>query len=84
MPESWNLLTFATFQDYIARPDAYDLTRTVLETPVQHPPLSESLSPSDSIAILIEDSSRYSPKQRVLKALLQELAAIPCFRRQDN
>jgi len=74
LPPQWRLLTFAAFEDRQAPDDIVDLVRNALQHPVDHPPLSRALKPSDTIAVIIEDPSRASPKQQVLRAVLAELA----------
>lgn len=79
IPSEWHLLTFATLDDQTPPEDVSELTRSALKNPVQSPPLTECLSPSDTIAILIEDLTRASPKGIILRAVLEELerAGIP-------
>jgi nickel-dependent lactate racemase len=75
LPPQWQLLTLAAFQDRPEPADPVGLAREALKSPVQHVPLSEAVSPDDRIAIIIEDPSRSSPKQQVLRAVLAELGA---------
>jgi nickel-dependent lactate racemase len=79
VPRTWKLLTFAAFEDRIEKMDVEALTKRVLKEPVQSAPLVDRLSPSDTVAILIEDLTRSSPKKFILRALLEELdeARIP-------
>jgi nickel-dependent lactate racemase len=79
VPRTWKLLTFAAFEDREEEMDVEALTKRVLKAPVQSAPLVDRLSPSDTVAILIEDLTRSSPKKFILKALLEELdeARIP-------
>ena len=79
LPHRWKLLTFAAFEDRVEERDAEALTRRVLKAPIRSAPLRDRISPSDTIAILIEDQTRSSPKKSILKALLEELdeARIP-------
>ena len=78
-PPGWKVLTFASFHDRPHRPDVAELTRSALNNPVRSAPLRKRLSPSDTVAIIIEDQTRASPKKIILKALLEELeeAGIP-------
>lgn len=74
LPPSWQLLTLAAFEDRPAPPDVVGLVREALKQPVGHPRLGEAVGPSDKIAVIIEDPSRSSPKQLVLRALLSDLS----------
>lgn len=74
LPSSWQLLTFALFSDRPAPQDVISMTRKALKTPVAHAPLNQAVSQKDKIAIIIEDPSRASPKQQVLRGALAELA----------
>jgi len=79
IPPGWNLLTFARLEDQPAPNDVSDLVKKALRNPIESSPLTECLSPSDTIAILVEDLTRASPKGVILKAVLEELekAGIP-------
>ena len=74
IPPQWRLLSFAEFTDRPEPADVVGMVRRALKKPIDHPPLSEAAGSSDKIAIVIEDPSRSSPKQLVLRALLLELA----------
>jgi nickel-dependent lactate racemase len=76
LPAEWNLLTFAGLKDGVQAADAYDLAVEVLNRPVGSPLLRERLSPSDTVAILIEDLTRASPKGIILREILDELAEV--------
>jgi lactate racemase len=79
LPAGWNLLTFADPHDPPPAADIGGLAKRVLNCPVGSPALQERLSPSDTVAILVEDLTRASPKGIILKAVLEELeeARIP-------
>ncbi len=77
LPPKWRLLTFAELPERSGQRDVVSRTRQVLQSPVGHAALGRCLSSSDKVAILIEDPSRASPKQLVLKALLKELKTVP-------
>lgn len=79
IPSEWNLLTFAILDDQPQPDDVSGLTKKALRNPIESSRLAERLSPSDTIAILIEDLTRASPKGVILKAVLEELerAGIP-------
>jgi nickel-dependent lactate racemase len=73
IPEGWNLLTFADFEEEPAEADPVAMTKKALDEPIGCPALRESLSPSDTVAILIEDITRASPKRLILGSLIEEL-----------
>jgi nickel-dependent lactate racemase len=79
LPAGWNVLTFADPKDPPPAADIRGLARKALNHPVGPPALREQLSPSDTVAILIEDLTRASPKGIILRAVLEELeeALIP-------
>ena len=74
LPPDWKILTFALFHDHSARENVERLTKDRLSNPTEGAPLEERVSPSDRIAILIEDQTRNSPKKDILWALLEELS----------
>ncbi len=73
LPPNWQLLTFAEFNDRSGLDDAQAATLQALKMPVDHPPLSKTLGSKMNVAVIIEDPSRASPKQQVLRAVLAEL-----------
>jgi lactate racemase len=73
LPAEWNLLTFAEPKNLPPAGDIRGLARKALEHPVGRPALREQLSPSDTVAVLIEDLTRASPKGIILRAVLEEL-----------
>ncbi len=73
IPPQWNLLTFADFIDQPVPSDISELTKKTLRNPIQSPLLKDHLSPSDRVAVLIEDLTRASPKRLILESLLEEL-----------
>jgi lactate racemase len=74
LPERWKLLSFAAFEDRPQPADVIGMVREALKNPIGHPPLSHVVGRSDKIAVIVEDPSRSSPKQMVLRALLLELS----------
>jgi lactate racemase len=74
LPRPWKLLSFAAFADRPAPIDVVGMVRQALRDPIGHPPLSAAAGDARKIAVIIEDPSRSSPKQLVLRALLLELA----------
>ncbi|MFV0439033.1 MAG: lactate racemase domain-containing protein [Desulfopila sp.] len=75
LPDDWNLLTFAAFTDREQPHDPIGMARKSLQAPVGHEPLAKVVKPDQTIAIIIEDPSRNSPKQQVLRAVLAECEA---------
>ncbi len=73
LPSNWKLLTFAAFEEHAEERDVANLTRRALNDPVRSEPLRDRVAPSDTVAIIIEDLTRASPKKLVLRALLNEL-----------
>ncbi len=76
IPDTWNLLSFPDFPDNGKTANVNKLTKDVLNKPIQSPALNDLLSPTDSIAIIIEDLTRTSPKRLILKVLLDNLNEI--------
>ncbi|MBN1847138.1 MAG: nickel-dependent lactate racemase [Deltaproteobacteria bacterium] len=76
LPPNWKLLTFAAFEDHPDIQDVRTLIRQALRDPIGSRSLKELLSPSDTVAIIIEDQTRSSPKKEVLNALLDLLEEI--------
>jgi nickel-dependent lactate racemase len=74
LPQPWELLTFAAFEDRPEPTDVIGMVRRALREPVNHPPLPQVVGLSDKVAIIIEDPSRSSPKELVLRALLLVLS----------
>jgi len=79
LPDSWDLLTFAFPKDASPAGDIRARARQALDHPVGRPALSECVSPSDTIGVLIEDLTRSSPKAIILRAVLEALedAGVP-------
>ena len=75
IPSQWNLLTFAKLDEYPSQKDVRKLTKNALRKPIHAKALKDSLSPSDKVAIVIEDLTRASPKKLILETLLEELKA---------
>lgn len=76
LPKNWHLLTIADTDEDKPGKDAYRLTQEALQKPIGVQSLSESLSASDKVTILIEDNTRISPKNIILQALLEKLQSI--------
>jgi nickel-dependent lactate racemase len=74
LPRGWQLLSFAVFEDRPAPADVIGMVRRALRKPIGHPPLLQVVGPAHKIAVVVEDPSRSSPKQLVLRALLLELS----------
>jgi nickel-dependent lactate racemase len=76
IPDNWNLLSFPDFPDNEKSANVNKLTKEALNKPIQSPALNDLLSPTDSIAIIIEDLTRTSPKRLILKVVLDNLNEI--------
>ncbi|MGD9157813.1 MAG: nickel-dependent lactate racemase [Desulfobacteraceae bacterium] len=77
VPGHWNVLTLASFKDRLEFYNAEELTCNAVNKPIDTSPLEKVLTPSDKVAILIEDNTRNSPKKYILKILLDHLADLP-------
>lgn len=73
VPESWNVLTLAAFEDHPVSGGIKELTNNAVYNPVDTEPLEKKLKPADKVAILVEDNTRISPKKHILKILLDHL-----------
>ena len=82
LPPQWELLTFATFEDRPVPDDVIGMVHNALQDPVDHLPLAQAIKTTDTVAIIIEDPSRASPKQQVLRAVLAELKNTGIDRKQ--
>ena len=76
IPPDWVELCSAEFTDNNSCADVAALTRQVLEAPINRAPLENELRSEDSVAIIIEDLTRTSPKKKILGVLLQHLESI--------
>jgi nickel-dependent lactate racemase len=76
IPSHWNLLTLAEFDDHESKKNVRSIVRESLIHPISSPPLKELVSDKDTIAIIVEDLSRVSPKKEVLGELLKTLDEI--------
>ena len=76
LPSGWVVDTLAVFEDRPQPSDPIGMVREALQNPVDHPPLTDAVKAGDSIAVIIEDPSRNSPKQQVLRAVLAEFEEI--------
>ncbi len=75
IPSQWNILTFAKLDEYPSKKDVRKLTKNALGKPIHAKALKDSLSPSDKVAIVVEDLTRASPKKLILEVVLEELNA---------
>ncbi len=73
VPSAWKILSFADFEDSPGVDNIRDKTRTVLQSPIGAPSLSELVTEKDRVAVLIEDLTRPSPKKIILEAILELL-----------
>ncbi len=58
-------------------PDEAEAMRAALRTPLGSPPLRDLVRPDDTVAIVFSDITRPQPRERMLPALLQEIAHVP-------
>jgi lactate racemase len=77
VPETFDILTLADFEDNYCLPDIQKLALDAIDNPIDMAPLENHLKPYHKIAILIEDNTRNSPKKEILKILLERLSNIP-------
>jgi nickel-dependent lactate racemase len=73
VPETFDILTLAEFDENHVLDNVESLTENAIDNPADTTSLEKQLRPSDKIAILIEDSTRNSPKKEILKLLLERL-----------
>lgn len=73
VPETFNILTLAEFEENLCLPDIKKLADEALNNPIDTLPLEKRLKPHHKIAILIEDNTRNSPKKVILRILLERL-----------
>ena len=73
VPDSWNVLTFAAFEDHLGLNDAKELASNAINKPIGAAPLENLLTSQKKIAVLIEDNTRNSPKKHILRVLLDYL-----------
>jgi nickel-dependent lactate racemase len=76
LPALWSLATFAVMPGASPPTDIEARVARALDTPIGCAPLADRIRPTDRVAIIIEDQTRASPKQIVLKALLDQLEQI--------
>jgi nickel-dependent lactate racemase len=76
IPVNWQVLTHAMFRDPPVKGTAAELAATALNAPLNAPPLNQQLAAGNTVAILIEDLTRSSPKQEILPVLLHQLDTI--------
>ena len=58
-------------------PDEEAALRQALRSPLGTPPLRDLVTPGDTVAIIFSDITRPQPRERMLLALLKEIAAVP-------
>lgn len=73
IPPHWNMLTLAEFVDHKPRSNVRSLARESIFHPRSSPPLTKLVSEKDTIAVIVEDLTRVSPKKEVLGELLKIL-----------
>lgn len=72
-PIPCQLLSISAFDDHPKAIAPIRMTINALQNPIGTDLLSERLKPGSTIAVLIEDLTRNSPKKHLLRALLEEL-----------
>lgn len=77
IPSRWRILTTAQFDEYSSKKDVKELTKNALKNPVHAKTLKHALSPSDKVAIIVEDPTRASPKRLILETLREKLYVVP-------
>lgn len=77
IPSRWRILTSAQFDEYSSKKEVKELTKNALKNPVHAKTLKHALSPSDKVAIIVEDLTRASPKRLILETLREELDVVP-------
>ncbi|MBW2064894.1 MAG: nickel-dependent lactate racemase [Deltaproteobacteria bacterium] len=79
VPSNWKILTFAEFRDHPPKEELGKIIRKSLRNPIGAPALKDCISRSDRVTVLIEDQTRSSPKEIILRVLLEELhkAGVP-------
>lgn len=58
-------------------PDELAAVRAALRSPLGARPLRDLVKPQDTVAIVFSDITRPQPRDRMLKVLLEEIAAVP-------
>lgn len=76
IPEHWQVLTNAVFSELPAKGTAKELAAKALKALVDALPLTQQVSADNTIAIIVEDLTRSSPKKEILSVLLKELDVI--------
>jgi len=76
IPPQWHVITCAQFEEHSTKRDVKELTKNALKKPIDAEPLNHTLTPSDKIAILVEDLTRAAPKRLILETLVEELNKI--------
>lgn len=76
IPGHCRVLTKAVFSGRPSTSTAAELVARALKTPLNALPLAEQLGPDSTVAIIVEDLTRPSPKKEILPVLLEALGAI--------
>ena len=76
VPDSWNVLTLASFEDHPVLTSIDELACSAINKPIDTTPLEMQVKYSDKVAILIEDNTRNSPKKHILRILLDHLESL--------
>ena len=75
MPSEWRILTMITDENEARVFSVQSMVDRAMRKPIDSPVLTECLSHSNTVAVIIEDMTRSSPKREVLLRLLDELNA---------
>ncbi len=76
LPSDWRIATFAVFEPTVPCGSVIELVTQGLKAPIGAPPLEAQLTSQTTVAILVEDLTRTSPKKEILGVLLERLAAM--------
>ncbi len=73
LPKTWTVLNNAVLNTEAAKRSVYDMTDESLNNPVKSPRLEEIIHPGDSIALIVDDPTRPTPKKDILNCLWDHL-----------
>lgn len=76
LPPHWRVQTIADFKALPERPEAATLAAKALKNPLGAPLLENRLSADNTVSIIVEDLTRSSPKDVILRILLKRLEDI--------
>jgi lactate racemase len=76
IPSHWHILTLAEAGDTTPRAGPETLMRQALAAPIAARTLEDCLTPASTVAVIVEDLTRNSPKKKIVGCLLAELHRI--------